>query len=111
MEEKKKDPWDIEKPELTTDSALKQEPTVDVAATLGLLTAACQLFDKEEKEACWKDIEPLEKGQKSAEDALYEFFKKYTPEKVDEVVERINYLIYTSATKAKQDLEKEGKLK
>jgi len=83
----------------------------DIATVMGLLTGSCQLEEDENKRReCWEAIKPVSEKKKSPEDALTEYLVKYGDRGLDDLVDRMNWLIYKATVRAKDELIKEGKL-
>jgi len=83
----------------------------DMMVALGLLTAACEdINDPSQKTRCRELLKPLEDNKTKAVDALADIIVEMGPEAINDVVDRMNLLIYAATDKAKERLIKMGKL-
>ena len=103
------------KPPVTEEAVRLSNPNVDRAIVASLVGASCELHqDKQEKNACWELLRPLDKDTKPAEDVLAEFyikeFDKGGLERMHLVADRTNYIQWKALQKAKQKLIEMGKL-
>ena len=104
------------KPPIENEEAVRlSNPNVDKAIVASLVGASCELHEKkEEKDACWELLRPLDKDTKSPEDVLAEFyikeFDKGGLERMHLVADRTNYIQWKALQKAKQKLIEMGKL-
>jgi len=81
----------------------------DAAIAMGLVTAFCQI--NKEGEECVRLVEPVSKGEADPVKVLAETFTKYGEDKMNEMIDRANWLIYRAAHEAAKMLEKEQQQK
>ena len=98
MEEDKKE---IKPPEL--ENVVPECKECDAAIAMGLVTAFCQI--NKEGEECVRLVEPVSKGEADPVKTLAEAFTKYGEEKMNEMIDRANWLIYRAAHEAAKQLE------
>ncbi len=83
----------------------------ELAAVIGLLTGTCELMEDSDKVKCWEGVKKLEKEEKSAEDVLADFLLKFAEEgedRMNALVERINFLLMKAEEKARSKLRADG---
>lgn len=84
-------------------------PACDMMVTLGLLTSSCEsIKDPTKKNMCKTLLNPLESGSTTAVDALANVIVELGEEHLDDVVERMNLLMYEATAKAKDKLIESG---
>jgi len=96
---------EIKPPEL--ENVVPECKECDAAIAMGLVTAFCQI--NKEGEECVRLVEPVSKGEADPVRVLAEAFTKYGEEKMNEMIDRANWLIYRAAHEAAKQLEKEQK--
>ena len=96
---------EIKPPEL--ENVVPECRECDAAIAMGLVTAFCQI--NKEGEECVRLVEPVSKGEADPVKTLAEAFMKYGEEKMNEMIDRANWLIYRAAHEAAKQLEKEQK--
>ena len=94
---------EIKPPEL--ENVVPECKECDAAIAMGLVTAFCQI--NKEGEECVRLVEPVSKGEADPVRVLAEAFTKYGEEKMNEMIDRANWLIYRAAHEAAKQLEKE----
>ena len=94
---------EIKPPEL--ENVVPECKECDAAIAMGLVTAFCQI--NKEGEECVRLVEPVSKGEADPVKTLAEAFMKYGEEKMNEMIDRANWLIYRAAHEAAKQLEKE----
>lgn len=83
------------------------DETTDTAAALGILTASCQLLQKEKRSECWQGLIPLHKGERKAKEALKEHLRTFKEEGgIEKAKKRLIWLI----DQASKELEEQGKI-
>ena len=100
-EDKKRE--EIKPPEL--ENVVPECKECDAAIAMGLVTAFCQI--NKEGEECVRLVEPLSKGEADPVKTLADAFMKYGEERMNEMIDRANWLIYRAAHEAAKQLEKE----
>jgi hypothetical protein len=109
MAEVKETTWSLKKDSEPVDA--KEEipegdETSDTAAILGLLTASCQMLQKEKRDECWKKIIPLHRGEKKAKEALKEHLRAFKDEDgIKKAKDRLIWLI----EEASKEVEEQSK--
>jgi len=98
---------EIKPPEL--ENVVPECKECDAAIAMGLVTAFCQI--NKEGEECVRLVEPVSKGEADPVRVLAEAFTKYGEEKMNEMIDRANWLIYRAAHEAAKQLEKEQQQK
>ncbi|MHC1636326.1 MAG: hypothetical protein ACXQTS_06910 [Candidatus Methanospirareceae archaeon] len=104
VEEKKEEVKPVGEEEKTPEG----DETVDTALTMGFLTAVCQVLPKEQRQECWRGIEPVHRGERKPLEALVRHFKEVGPEGVKKAKERFDWLIKKAAEEAGIKLEEDG---
>jgi len=94
---------EIKPPEL--ENVVPECRECDAAIAMGLVTAFCQI--NKEGEECVRLVEPVSRGEADPAKVLAEAFTKYGEEKMNEMIDRANWLIYRAAHLAAEKLEKE----
>jgi len=78
----------------------------EIAATLGALTAVCNIAPEEKRGSCFEAIVPLEKREKSAKETIKRVLVEQGTEALDKSMKAMEEMI----EEAKEELEKEGKI-
>ena len=100
----------LQKPPVLTATP-KQCNACDMMVTLGLLTSSCEgIEDPIKRSQCKTLLKPLEDGKDNAVDALANVIVELGEDHLDEVVERMNLLIYSATARAKDKLIADGVL-
>jgi hypothetical protein len=83
------------------------DETTDLAAVMGLLTASCQMLQKESREECWQALLPLHRGERKAKEALKVHLLAFKDgDSVEKAKNRLIWII----DQATNELEAEGKI-
>lgn len=86
-------------------------PACDAMVTLGLLTSVCETSnDPAQKGKCLEIIKPLEQGKISPAAALKDVIVALGEGGINDVLDRMNLLLYQATDEAKRELISQGKL-
>lgn len=77
----------------------------EIAATLGALTAVCNIAPEEKRDSCFSAIVPLEKREASAKDTIKRVLVEQGVEALDKSMKAMEDMIQ----EAKEELKAEGK--
>lgn len=99
----KTSPPEIEKP-------VKECKVCDLMITLGLASAVCQDLPTSEQNKCHQIVKPLEERKAAAVDVLADLIVLTGDTGINEVLDRMNMILFSATAKAKEKLIAQGKL-
>lgn len=95
--------------------AMEEDPKLtsieQAQISLGLLTATCSTFDKDNKPVCEQMLKPLEQNKEKPVDTMTKILVHFGEESLDNVVDGFNLMLMEATAKAKEQLIAEGNLK